>query len=337
MEVKFLKAGSGDSIIIHHKIYNIVIDGGNDSKYLLSEIDNIYKNNEVINLLVITHHDDDHIKGIIDLLNHVSESKYDINRPFIEKVIFNSPRLILGKLPKDDNNLLSYRQAHIVEELLQKINTNWTQYTDQSKPIVFEDLIINILSPAVEDLKEYSLQKGAYLTSDWKCDWKIPMWRLEPYITDKSQDKSISNKSSIVFQISCDNKKLLLTGDVTPGRLQTILDQLSAENGGLPVQYDIVKLPHHGSYRSLNKSILEKLKCNTFIISTNGKKYFLPNKRALLKVAKYSKRINGGAANFFFNYEETLNNIEIHTKEKIDYNFIVTPNNENYGIHFRYS
>lgn len=43
MKIKFLKAGTGDSILIHHKIYNILIDGGNDSSYLLNEIEKIHK------------------------------------------------------------------------------------------------------------------------------------------------------------------------------------------------------------------------------------------------------------------------------------------------------
>jgi metal-dependent hydrolase (beta-lactamase superfamily II) len=87
MEVKILKAGSGDSILIQHKKTNILIDGGNDSKYLISEIDNIYTNKEIIDLLIITHHDDDHIKGIIDLLNHINENKYNKESEFIKKVI----------------------------------------------------------------------------------------------------------------------------------------------------------------------------------------------------------------------------------------------------------
>lgn len=332
MNIKFLKAGTGDCILLHHKKQNIVIDGGSDSKYLLAEVDKIYRNGELIDLLVITHHDDDHIKGIIDLLNHVNENKYNEEKQFIKKVIFNSPRLTLGKISKLDSKLLSYHQAYEVEELLMKINTEWKKHTDKDTPMNFDDLSITLLSPNEEDLKEYSLQKGAYLSGDWKCDWESPMLKLEPYIDDSSQDKSISNKSSVVLQIECEGKRVLLTGDVTPDRLETILGKLYENSGGNPLEFDIIKLPHHGSYRSINQNILQKIKCNNFIVSTNSKKYFLPNKRALLKVLKFSNRINNEPANFIFNYEETLSKLGITQKEKIDYNFILTPNNEIYGI-----
>ncbi|WP_294229699.1 MBL fold metallo-hydrolase [uncultured Chryseobacterium sp.] len=108
MEIKFLKAGSGDSILIQEGGHNILIDGGNDCKYLLQQVEKIYIKREKIDLLIVTHHDDDHIKGIIDLL---SLEKYHQN--FILKVIFNSPRKYLGILPKAyDSRLLSYKQAY---------------------------------------------------------------------------------------------------------------------------------------------------------------------------------------------------------------------------------
>ena len=63
MDIKFLKAGQGDSILISHNSHNILIDGGNDSYFLLKEIDAIKERKEVLDFVIITHHDDDHIKG----------------------------------------------------------------------------------------------------------------------------------------------------------------------------------------------------------------------------------------------------------------------------------
>ena len=334
MQIKFLKAGTGDSILIHHKEHNILIDGGNESTYLLREIDQIYQKQEIIDLLIITHHDDDHIKGIIELLTCVADGQYEMQNPkrFIKQVIFNSPRLILGKIPKSDERLLSFKQAHEVEELLIRINTDWSQYTDKSEPLIFEDLKISFLSPCENDLEKYSESKGVYLASDFKCDWQTPLHMLERHLTDNSQDASIPNRSSIVVKLECEEKKVLLTGDVTPDRLEQILSKLVEENGGAALVFDYVKLPHHGSYRSLNKSIVEKIVCSNYILSTNSMKYFLPNKRALLKILKYSIRKNKEQIKFIFNYEDALENLNISKKELKDYKFEVISNNEKYGI-----
>lgn len=47
-------------------------------------------------MLIVTHHDDEHIKGIIDLLERVVIGEYGNKNDFIKKVVFNSPRKILG-------------------------------------------------------------------------------------------------------------------------------------------------------------------------------------------------------------------------------------------------
>jgi hypothetical protein len=118
---------------------------------------------------------------------------------------------------------------------------------------------------------------------------------------------------------------------VTPDRIHTILNKLVIENGNNPTHFDYIKLPHHGSYRSLSKNIIEKIICYNYIISTNGSKHFLPNKRALLKILKFLKR-DKEQVNFMFNYEEALYNLGITEKDKKDYNFIATSNNQKYGI-----
>ncbi|SDQ01216.1 Metal-dependent hydrolase, beta-lactamase superfamily II [Mucilaginibacter sp. OK268] len=329
MDVKVLKAGSGDCILIQHQNHNILIDGGNDSVYLLIQIDEIYKKGQAIDLLIITHHDDDHIKGIIDLLKLVVDGKYGEN--FIRQAIFNSPRLISGKILPIDDRSLSYKQAHDVEDLLLKIQSKWTKTTNDTKPIVFEDLTLTFLSPISEDLDTYSQQTGAYLSSDFKCDWKSPMAVLERFIDDDSQDISLPNRTSIVILLECEGKRILLPGDTTPGRMEQIINKLAAESEHGRAAFDYVKLPHHASYRSLNKNIVEKIACTKFIISTNSKKHYLPNKRALLKIYKFLKR-EDEQIEFLFNYEESLNNLEITEAEKKKYRIKLTGNNRNYGI-----
>ena len=329
MEVKFLKAGTGDSILIHHNGNNILIDGGNDSTYLLSEVEQIHRREEVINLLVITHHDDDHIKGIIDLMNLVIKGDFGTPNEFIKKVVFNSPRLANGKIVPKKERLLSYKQAHKAEELLLKISTPWELFTDKADSILFDDLEIVFLAPDNQSVEKYSQQKGAYLTSDFRCDWNVPMFKLERHLTDKSQDTSISNASSIVLLVKHEEKRILLTADITPKRLEDIIKDLVEKNEGNPIEIDYIKMPHHGSYKSLNKTILSNISCHNYIISTNSKKYFHPNKRALLKVLQNSQ---GEEVNFIFNYEEAIDKLNISSKEKKDYNFKLTPNNEDYGV-----
>ncbi len=328
MDIKFFKAGYGDSILITNDSYNILIDGGNDSSFLLKDIDKIREKGKAIDLLIITHHDDDHIRGIEDLLKHIDA--YSNRDQFIKKILFNSPRLIKGILKDTDDSYLNYRQAYEMESLIKRLNLSVECCTDKTTLIKFEDLSLQILSPTQEYLEKYSNAKGAYLSSDSRCDWAESLFDLEKYLDDNSLDTDAANKTSIVVNINCNSENILLTGDITPKRFNEIIDKMYVDNGNNPVHFALIKLPHHGSYRNLSREILGKIDCARFFISTNGKNNFLPNKRALLKVLKYARREKGQEFEFIFNYEEVLDYIKITSEEKKHYNFKLTSTKKDY-------
>lgn len=134
LNIKMLKAFSGDSFIIsfndgNGKNTNILIDGGVARTYrtLKREIEDIEKRDEVIDLLIITHTDSDHIGGILkffqdESINHIlvkkvlfnsanSLSKYFNTEPIKEKEITLSP----------SNCECSYREGNSLEGYLKKI------------------------------------------------------------------------------------------------------------------------------------------------------------------------------------------------------------------------
>jgi beta-lactamase superfamily II metal-dependent hydrolase len=332
MKIKFLKAGGGDAILIHHNNKNILIDGGNDSSYLMKELVTISQNNEYIDLLIITHHDDDHIKGIIDILQQVENGLFGQTKDFIKKVYFNSPRLILKKRVAKEEQFLSYAQAYEVEDLLIKLNIDCQDIiTNSSEILELDDLYMTFLSPIESDLEKYSSDPRVLLSCQTRGDWDASMSVLDKHLDDDSQDNSLSNRSSIVILLQNAAKKIMLTGDTTPDRLTKIIDELYINNENCPISFDYIKLPHHGSHRNLNKSILSKIRCQNFIISTNGKNSYLPDKRALLKVLKYIIRKRTDHINFIFNYGEVIDLLDINYNDKKKYNFKLIPNNEIYG------
>ena len=336
MKIKFLKAGTGDCIIINHNSKNIVIDGGNESTYLISEYYKIKSRNEKVDFLIVTHHDDDHIKGILDLFKEIETRNEE---PLIINVIFNSPRKILNKIEKiKDSNLLSYRQAYELEKyLIHHHNIKWetslkAKDLESEINLIFNDhdLSFKIFSPNIDILEKYASNKGAYLTSDYRCDWNSSLSTLIKSIDDKSQDTSASNMTSIVLLLAYKDSNYLFTGDVTPNRLSEIIDEIRDQNES--VDFELVKLPHHASYRSINSKILQKLNCKNFIVSTNSEKHYLPNKKAFLKIV--NNRKSNELISFFFNYGEVIGNLRLSKAEEKEYNLTLVSNNKNYGYAF---
>lgn len=327
MGVKFLKAGNGDAILIQHGNKNILIDGGNDESYLLEQLAIIYQDSQHIDLLIVTHHDDDHIRGVLKFMSKVEAGEFGSDG-FVKRIIFNSPKTVTSA--KLDQNLLSYRQAYELDQILDRLNLSPELAIAGMEMYKDEGIKLTALAPFSSDLLDYASQKGAYLSTDFKCDWTSPMGVLDRFIDDDYLDKSIPNRSSIVIKVDIDKQIFLLTADVTPDVLEKVLEKLMIENDGKPIRFNYVKLPHHGSYRNLSEKILKSINCTDFIVTTNSLKYFLPNKRAVLKLCKWLDR-GSRSINLYFNYSEGLSSMGVTEAEKKKYRLKLIPNNKKYG------
>lgn len=331
MKIKFLKAGSGDSILIHTNGQNVLIDGGDKTKFLFEQIDELFNKGEVLDLLIITHHDEDHILGILKLLQEVKKGRFGNPKKFIKRVLFNSPRKVLGIPIPINDNLLSYKQACDVENLIAELELDWDICTEESKPIKFGNTTLSFLSPISTDITKYSNHKGAYLSSDDRCDWHSNINNLVVNMDDDDLDSTLPNQTSIVILLEHKSKKILLTGDVTPKRLNSILSSYIARIETELAHFDYIKLPHHGSYRSLSKDLLSKIDCKEFVISTNSRRYYFPNKRALVKVLSCISN-KGEIIQFHFNYKESIDKLNISHFEEKKFKFKLMPNNKKYGV-----
>ncbi len=330
MEVKFLKAGKGDSILVKSDGQNMLIDGGDDAKYLFNELDTIFSVGECLDYLVITHHDSDHIKGIIDFLRELKNNRYGEPTEFVKRVYFNSPRLLKNKPIPQSTNLLSYKQASDIEILISSLGLGWDKALIADSSITLGEIQISCLSPTEEIADGYASAKGAYLSPNERSDWNKSLSDLGKYIADKSLDDRIPNQSSIVLQLEFDGKKGLLTGDITPKRFESIILKLYEDNDNNILQFDFIKLPHHGSHRNITKEIISKINCSKYVICTDGNNHSLPDKKALLKVVMYQP-IEKHRISFLFNYSETLEKLRITDIEKKKYKIELVPNNSENG------
>lgn len=331
MEIKFLRAGKGDSILVSSKGEHMLVDGGDDTTFLFRELDHIHENRECINFLIITHHDSDHIKGILDLFEQLKQGRYGIPKDFIKCVFFNSPRII--KKMGQDSDKLSYKQAFEVEKNIHELELQFDNLLiDTSDELSLGDLEIKCLSPTKEILENYLEETPEkYLTSYSEGDWKKSLKELVPFVVDNSLDKSMANLTSIVLLIKDKYKTGILTGDVTPERFEILANILFEENGNKKVNLDFLKLPHHGSHRNITKEIISKFNCNTYVISTDGNNNYLPNKKTILKIIEYQEGIRNELT-FLFNYSDLIEKLNFSEQEMSHYKFKIKENNFNYGI-----
>jgi hypothetical protein len=83
-------------------------------------------------------------------------------------------------------------------------------------------------------------------------------------------DNSPYNLSSIVVHAECNGMTMLLTGDARGDHVLSGLDEAGIAQGG-KTHLDILKLPHHGSIRNLDPTFFERITADHYVISANGR------------------------------------------------------------------
>jgi beta-lactamase superfamily II metal-dependent hydrolase len=293
MKIKFLQAFNGDSIWIsflgNESLCNIIIDGGIGDTYqdklrrtgeLYEILNSIRDKKQNIDLLVLTHFDDDHIGGILRWLNQDKEAS-----KLIKKVWFNSGKEIAKELATGENKDLnieikedkddfftSPKQGIKFEEYLSK-NYLWDgKLIKQGDGINLGELKFKILSPDMENLKEllelYEKEKD-YFTSGSDFDFTTP---LKDFIEEEStpefkfkEDKSVPNGNSIAFIMEYRDKKFLFLGDAHPSIVIEGLKKFGFDEKN-PLKVELMKVSHHGSKHNTNLELLTIVKTNNYII-----------------------------------------------------------------------
>lgn len=94
------------------------------------------------------------------------------------------------------------------------------------------------------------------------------------------EDRSITNASSLAFLLEFEGKSALLLGDGLPS---VVLAQLQPLLGSAPhLAAGLVKVSHHGSKRNTSPALLDRLRSDHFLVSTDGSKHRHPDMEALL-------------------------------------------------------
>ena len=109
------------------------------------------------------------------------------------------------------------------------------------------------------------------------------------------EDTSITNGSSISFVIEKDQKKLLFLADSHPSLiLESLKKQYSAKE--FPIEFDIIKLSHHGSITNTSKELLEVIDSKNYIFSSDGSKFGHPNIETIARIvnrkSEYTRKLH---------------------------------------------
>jgi beta-lactamase superfamily II metal-dependent hydrolase len=306
MKLHVVQAEYGDCLLLTSEMGKnstaVLIDGGpyqTFEKHLRPTLQKLAKNGK-LDLVVLSHIDNDHIIGLVDLFGEIKDERQKGSKELVKIAkLWNNSFTDLLQIDEDPNtffknSVLSMdigskdEKKKMKNSITSIIMTGFQQAADLSslaislkvrinpefdkliladnapKVIKLNDITFHILGPSEKNLEK--------LRKEWS-DWRDKKKLDNQLVYDLLQilDKSVTNLSSIMLLAERDNKKILFTGD---GSSDDVMDAL-LNNSMLDSQgnfhVEVLKVPHHGSDRNVTPDFFNKVTAEYYVISANGR------------------------------------------------------------------
>ncbi|HIF9450630.1 TPA: ComEC/Rec2 family competence protein [Photobacterium damselae] len=266
------KSGDAISIRIKDDITQsvIVIDGGyKDNGPILADHIRKYYDTDIIDLIISTHPDSDHINGLSYLIDNMQVKKLMISKPWEFDNLtehFKDGRFTEQSLGKKISESLNK-----AVELVNQADKNGIEVITPSagKTLMYSSAQLVILGPSEDYYKELlpKILEEKPVENENKSfedilnntfDDAISMIKSIWGIDNLSEDVITSplNSSSIITLIKCDGNNLLFTGDSGVEALDQAYSTYNTHSLGVPLK--LFQVPHHGSRRNISSNILDK-------------------------------------------------------------------------------
>jgi beta-lactamase superfamily II metal-dependent hydrolase len=318
MKFEFLPAFKGDCFLIHGGTEDepvlILVDGGPKGTYQQHLRERLMELRDerglddftplVIDLVMVSHVDDDHINGILDLFREIRNRVMAGDPPLFEVrgLWHNSFDEILGNdevaaasaqfgaasfealideaedaTQADAGMILqNVKQGHELRELAKSeelqipINEGFDGLIQtpegQLTQREFGGITFTILGPRRDELARLQKEHDAWLRERKAQGREVTPGSMLQSITDDSP----ANLSSIVVLAERDGRKALLTGDARSDFVLKGMEECGLIPAGGSFEVDLLKMPHHGSDRNVDEDFLKRVTAPAYLFTGNG-------------------------------------------------------------------
>jgi hypothetical protein len=301
----FLDARHGDCFLVRWGTPDgtprrrvMLVDGGPPGVYEASLRDQLSQlapgsdGTPRIDVVCLSHVDDDHAAGLLRLLAEMRRARRDeLPEPFaVKRLWFNSveelvdrraPGLSASVQPLIDSAMTnsgavraSYGQGRAIRDEATALGLAGNPLFDgpltEGAETTLDDLHVTVVAP--DEVALELLEKR----------WREAKKRKDPEVISASYtDGSVPNLSSIVLLIRHDGSTALLTGDARGDRILTGLRERGLLTDSGPLHVDLLKLPHHGSERNVERDFFESVQADHYVVSADGIRHHHPHEDAL--------------------------------------------------------
>lgn len=317
MKIFPLKADYGDALVIEaqgiKKNVRIVIDGGPETTSNM--IANYYNSLEFIDLLILTHFDEDHIKGLLEYF-----SKLEGTEKKIGLIWSNCARIIDFD---NEENTSSYEDAFNLATYLNRLQKKgligeWRDDIDTNTPTLnIDGVVIDVLSPTPKHLTELHNRYQDYIEqhglkddpdTDEEISYKNVLLSSTKSLFElaskfKQTYTTFMNTTSIAVRLFAEGKTLLLLADAEPSVIADSLERYGSKESE-PMYVDLVKVSHHGSKANISPRLLKLIDCTHYLFTTSGGDAgaYHPDRMTIACLNYWPRKRNNEKLTLYFNY-----------------------------------
>lgn len=308
--LQVLKARHGDAFIFECEkdegVFCMVVDSG--PRLSSKDIVPLIKELPQIDLLVLTHYDEDHISGFIEYFKEYPEDALKIKEYWCN---------CANQIEVDSRTTISaYDNAKSFADCLRSIlkehqDVKWTEFIKAGHEYHNNFVDIEVIAPTEDALM---LNRSNYVAEQYPAisyqnmrkDLDVSLEELA--LRETPSKKQVVNNASIAFILRSEGKSYLMLGDIMADDICSYLTG-KGYNEENPLVVEYIKLSHHGSKNNITSKMLDIIKCNRFIISTNGGigNAYHPDRETIAKILYHQRRDISESIHLYYNY--TLNEI----------------------------
>ncbi|NJN64365.1 MAG: hypothetical protein HC882_05405 [Acidobacteria bacterium] len=296
--LEVLDAKHGDALLLHWgspaKPKLMVIDGGPSgvwARALSKRLDALQEKRGTplsIALMMVSHVDDDHIRGLLDLTDRMERAADEGHEPpyVIDELWFNAFDDIVGNV-----EVAAFKAPVSVASLAATAKSSGAVLATVGQGRTLRDrasrlgVRLNGGDRLIEAGWEWELGDGLSFTviapsrqrieefqKEWDKKVRANGWATRPAAGEIAAfiDDSPYNLASIVVLAKLGSRSMLLTGDARGDDILEGLDELGLL-GSRSLTVDILKLPHHGSDRNVTTDFFRKVKARHYVVSGDGR------------------------------------------------------------------
>lgn len=288
-----LNAAEGDCLLLHHGPANarrhVVIDGGPRATWACAlrprlialRAEHGLGDDEPlpIELLVVSHIDNDHIQGIAAMLDELSRDRAGAPwklaglwcNTFDDQAATDD---VAALAQLDAGGAAGVAEGRAVRDLATALAiprngprrlfpTGFVARAASAPQLTLGELTLTVLSPSVDELTK--------LQAEWDKYLRAPAAKLaRGGAAAATKDTSAPNLSSIIVLAEADGHRVLLPGDARADQIRAGLARAGLLPDGGRCEVDVFKLPHHGSIRNVDAELFDRVRARHYVISANG-------------------------------------------------------------------